>query len=209
MNRSSIGSVVHQKLSGSLPTFRRSTALLTRYWLPSRASTSPCWDLQVHKISCKFYFFGIYNGIVEYHRRTSLAEHYLHTRCGHSPTITCVTAQSVADEVLLYSDVDVWFRRPVTMSSMGLSKLPTFYTLGPESSGAGGTIGRGLKVGNQGVMFLRLESMRATYWAFVESTFSPRHLADGLHFQGYGPADQGAYNKVTRRGGTADRTRRT
>ena len=94
------------------------------------------------------------------------------------------------------------------MASMGLSKLPTFYTLGPESSGAGGTIAGGLKVGNQGVMFLRLESMRATYWAFVESTFSPKHLADGLHFQGYGPADQGAYNKVTRRGGAGPTARR-
>ena len=75
------------------------------------------------------------------------------------------------------------------MASMGLAELPTFYTLGPEADG-----GR-TSVANQGVMLMRLESMRATYWRFVESTFSPKHIAAGLHFGGYGPADQGAYNK--------------
>lgn len=100
------------------------------------------------------------------------------------------------DEVLLYTDVDVWFRRDITMHNLGLQKLPTFYALGTETSGdvPKPTPQRPV-TGNQGVMLLRVQALRSTYWQFLDATFGESSVNAGLHFQGFGPADQGAYNK--------------
>jgi len=85
--------------------------------------------------------------------------------------------------VLLLTDMDVLFRRPILPSDL-LSHSPASLTMAPE--------GDKPFPYNAGVMIMNMSSLRASYQSFLNFIF--RAGTDGFNFNGYGPVDQGAYN---------------
>ncbi|KAI7840968.1 hypothetical protein COHA_005197 [Chlorella ohadii] len=82
---------------------------------------------------------------------------------------------------VLFTDCDVFFRRPVRLVDFG-TPLPSALGLGYENFDEWPY--------NDGVMLWNLPYMRRTNQAFVNWTLSQRN---GLWFEGYGPVDQGAF----------------
>lgn len=96
--------------------------------------------------------------------------------------------------LVLYSDTDVIFRRMPTFHDFSDNgKVPYYFIMGTEGNPRyfkkhDGNI-------NAGVMLINIPNMRRTYKAFVRWIFNGYNMKRGLHFGGYGPADQGAYNE--------------
>ena len=86
-------------------------------------------------------------------------------------------------EYILFTDSDIFFRKPLTLESF---KLPLPLTIGmaPEGSDEFPF--------NAGVMLINMPALRNTYSAFARFVFSNEH---GMFFPQYGPVDQGAYNQ--------------
>ena len=86
-------------------------------------------------------------------------------------------------EYILFTDADVYFRKPVTLESFPLP-LPKTISMAAEMDD--------IFPYNAGVMLMHLPELRATYDDFLEFIWSN---TNGLYFPGYGPGDQGAYNQ--------------
>mmetsp|Transcript_30884 Transcript_30884/g.98624 ORF Transcript_30884/g.98624 Transcript_30884/m.98624 type:complete len:872 (-) Transcript_30884:333-2948(-) len=101
------------------------------------------------------------------------------------------------DRYVLYADVDVIFLRDVSVLDFGLP-LPAYFTMGTEADGGVFELGNGVRVGNAGVMLLHIDGLRRTHDKFITWVFSQNNIKRGLHFQRFGPGDQGAYNAFYR-----------
>ena len=97
------------------------------------------------------------------------------------------------DKYVLYTDVDVFFRKDVKLSDFG-RRLPRYYTVGTESHGELIKNGADQYSGNAGVMLINVPAMRQTYDDFVSFIFSKENVQRGFVFGDMGPGDQGAYN---------------
>ena len=75
-------------------------------------------------------------------------------------------------EYILFTDADVYFRRPVTLDSF---RLPLPETIGMASEADD------IFPYNAGIMLMHLPAMRSTYAAFIDFIFSNKH---GLFFPG-------------------------
>ena len=87
-------------------------------------------------------------------------------------------------EYVLFSDADVFFRRPMSLDSFSLP-LPKVVGMAKEVKEIDPWF-------NAGVMLMHLPEMRRTYQHFVNFTFNNEH---GMFYPDYGPGDQGAYNQ--------------
>lgn len=85
--------------------------------------------------------------------------------------------------VLLFTDMDVLFRKPILPSEL-FSQSPASIIMAPEG-------GKPYPY-NAGVIIMNISSMKTSYQSFLEYIY--RAGVNGFHFYGYGPVDQGAYN---------------
>ncbi|KAG2483042.1 hypothetical protein HYH03_018071 [Edaphochlamys debaryana] len=83
---------------------------------------------------------------------------------------------------VLYTDADVFFRRPIRLDDFGLP-LPKSVLMGYEME-------RHFPY-NAGIILANLPTMRRNYKAFIAAMLDNNN---GLYYVGYGPADQGAIN---------------
>ncbi|KAG2445065.1 hypothetical protein HYH02_008932 [Chlamydomonas schloesseri] len=86
---------------------------------------------------------------------------------------------------VLYTDADVFFRRPIRLDDFGLP-LPRSVSMSYEMDP--------MFPYNAGVIVANLPVMRANYKAFIAMMLDPG-ASEGLYYPGYGPADQGIINK--------------
>jgi hypothetical protein len=93
------------------------------------------------------------------------------------------------DRYVLYADVDVIFRRDVSVLDFGLP-LPAYFTMGTEADGGVFELGNGVRVGNAGLMLLHIDGLRRTHDKFIRWVFSEKNVNRGLHFGRFGPVDQ-------------------
>jgi hypothetical protein len=93
------------------------------------------------------------------------------------------------DRYILYADVDVLFRRDVSVLDFELP-LPGYFTMGTEADGGRFELGNGVGVGNAGVMLINVEGLRRTHAKLIRWVFSWENVNRGLHFGRYGPGDQ-------------------
>ncbi|BDA51635.1 hypothetical protein COCOBI_19-1910 [Coccomyxa sp. Obi] len=86
-------------------------------------------------------------------------------------------------EYVLFTDSDIFFRKPLTLESFQLP-LPTTIGMAPEGSD-------GFPF-DAGVMLLNIPALKSSYPAFARFVFSNEH---GMFFPRNGPGDQGAYDQ--------------
>ncbi|GFR48373.1 hypothetical protein Agub_g10263 [Astrephomene gubernaculifera] len=84
---------------------------------------------------------------------------------------------------VLYTDVDVYFRRPITLDDFGLP-LPRSVSMSYEMDR--------MFPFNAGVIVANLPTMRQRYKEFIRMMLDN---TNGLYYPNYGPADQGIINK--------------
>ncbi|KAG2430860.1 hypothetical protein HXX76_009834 [Chlamydomonas incerta] len=86
---------------------------------------------------------------------------------------------------VLYTDADVFFRRPIRLDDFGLP-LPRSVSMSYEMDP--------MFPYNAGVIVANLPVMRRNYKAFIAMMLDPG-VSEGLYYPGFGPADQGIINK--------------